>query len=122
MEFNKKILITLALSIAFPVFVSADCVPDATTVCPENPMGVDSSGNPITFLGFVNKAIDTIFTFAVIFMPLMVIIGASMMMLQGMSEENIKKGKMIIRFSLIGFAIILLAKGIVVMVKQTIGG
>ncbi|PIP22997.1 MAG: hypothetical protein COX37_00980 [Candidatus Nealsonbacteria bacterium CG23_combo_of_CG06-09_8_20_14_all_39_17] len=132
MEFNKKILITLALFIAFPFFVFAaqatNCTEYCTnpagfslpnnTVCPCSPLPSDSD----TLIEFVNKIIDVVFTLAVVLMPLMVIVGASMMMLQGMSEDNIKKGKMIIRFSMIGFVIILLAKGIVAMVKQIIGG
>lgn len=110
--FSKKTLILIIflslVSLAFAGFVLAQVIP--------NPL----SANSIEEL--IDSLINAIFWLAVVIVPLIIIIGAIYYIISGGSPEKIKTAKNIILYAVIGFAIVLLAKGLISMIKSIIGG
>ena len=105
----KKILsFLILLSLILPPFVLADVVI-------ENPL------NASNFEEIVNNIINFLFTLAIALVPLMILIGAFYIMTAGGDTNRVTTGKNIILYALIGFFIILLAKGIVSVIEQILG-
>ena len=80
--------------------------------------------SPITYTKFgqlVDAIINFIFTIAMVVAPLMVIIGAFFLLTAAGAADRIKLGKNIITYTLIGLAIVLLAKGLIAMIEQVMG-
>jgi hypothetical protein len=81
--------------------------------------------NPLkygTFDELVNAIINFILTISLAVVPLLVIWGAVLILISGGNPEKISEGKRIITWSLIGFAIILSAKGLIALVRDILGG
>lgn len=89
--------------------------PPAGQVCLCNPLQYEK------FEDLVNAIINFIFTLSLAIVPLMIIIGAFYILTAGGEEKRVATGKNIITYTLIAFAIILLAKGLVALIKQIIG-
>lgn len=105
----KKILsFLILLSLTLPLFVLAD-------INIENPLNASS------FEEIVNNIINFLFTLAIALVPLMILIGAFYIVTAGGDTNRVTTGKNIILYALIGFAIILLAKGIVGVIEQILG-
>jgi len=80
--------------------------------------------NPLqyeTFGELIDAIIKFIFYIAVVIAPLMVIIGAFYILTAGGDPKKIGTGKNIIIYTLIGLAIILLARGLIAMIESVIG-
>lgn len=91
----------------------APCPPGM--ICIQNPLCAQ------TFEQLVDSIINFIFTLSLPIVPLMIIIGAFYILTSGGEEKRVATGKNIITYSLIAFAIILFAKGLVAVIKQIIG-
>lgn len=103
----KKILLILILfNLISPILVSA-----TTTIEIENPI------NATSFEALANNLIDFIFYIALALAPLMILIGAFYLLTAGAEPKRVETGKNIILYTLIGFTIILLAKGLVALIK-----
>ncbi len=74
-----------------------------------------------TFGSLIDAIINFIFNIAIVVVPLMVIIGAFNLLTAAGDPKKITTGKNIITYTLIGFAIILLAKGVIAMIEEVIG-
>jgi len=80
--------------------------------------------SPIKYTEFkylVKAIINFIFTIAMVVAPLMVIIGAFFLLTAAGAADRIKLGKNIITYTLIGLAIVLLAKGLIAMIESVLG-
>ena len=80
--------------------------------------------NPLTATSseaIVANLIDFIFKIATVLAPLMIIIGAALFITSAGNLQQIDRAKKIIIYTAIGFAIVLLAKGILAMIKQLLG-
>lgn len=80
--------------------------------------------NPLTYGTFgelVDAIVNFIFTIALVLAPLMVIIGAFYIMSAAGDAKKVGTGKTIITYTLIGFAVILFAKGLIAMIEQVLG-
>lgn len=62
-----------------------------------------------------------IFTLVLYLLPLLIVIGGIFFVTAAGNPEKIEKGKKIIIYSLIGFVIILVAKGLISLMKQVLG-
>ena len=71
---------------------------------------------------FVWQAIVFLFTASLYIAPLMIIIGAYVMVSSGGIPSRIDKGKKIIIWTLIAFAIILISRGLIQLVWMLLGG
>ena len=130
----KKLFLTLLLGTVLlsPVLVLAQTPPAATSCdaycknmnglsfpedqsCICNPMTTDS------FEGIIGGIIDFIFKIALFLVPLMVIWGGVLFVTAGGNPENIKNAQKIIFWSLIGFVVILLARGFSDLLEEILG-
>ena len=106
--FKKIILSIILLSFSTPFFVKAIALP--------NPLEWD------TIEEVIEGIIDFIFWAAVAIAPLMIIITGAYFLTSGGNPEKVRKAKDIILWTVVGLTIVLLAKGIISVVKQIIGG
>jgi len=81
--------------------------------------------NPLeydTFAELVEAIITFIFYLSVALAPLMVLVGAFYFLTSGGDPKRVETGKKIILYTILGFAIILFAKGIIAVVRHILGG
>lgn len=124
MQFKiKKIIfsvILISLFFYFSAFTRAQAAcppqPCTGTICIPNPICAES------FEELIENLIDFIFWAAVAIAPIMIIVAGAYLVFSGGDPEKVKRAKSIILWTIIGFVIVLLAKGLVSMVKQIIGG
>jgi len=102
---KKIILISLLLSL--PIVVSA--------VEFQNPLEYETFGE------LIDAIIKFIFYIAVVVTPLMIIIGAFYILTAAGDPKKIGTGKNVIIYTLVGLAIILLARGLIAMIESLIG-
>ncbi len=107
----KKILLILILfNLISPILVSA-----TTTIEIKNPI------NATSFEALVNNLINFVFYIALALTPLMIIFGAFFLLTAGEDPKRVETGRRIIIYTLIGFTIILLAKGLVALIRGIMG-
>ena len=106
---KKELSILIFLGLILPAFLFAQVIRI------ENPLKAE------TFEELISNIINFIFYIAIALIPLMVIIGAFYILTAGGEEKRVTVGKNIITYAIIGFAIVLLARGIVSVIKQIIG-
>jgi len=112
-HYLKKIFFLTALfCFLIPFFVKAIINPFCP---PENP-------NCITFEELIEKLIDFIFWVAVAITPLMIILAGFFFLTAAGDPQKVSTAKSIIMWTFVGLAIVLLAKGIISVIKQIIGG
>ena len=102
---------------------NTDLCTTATTPTP-SPIGIIKIEPPITATSFealVGGIVNFVFNIALVLAPLMVIIGAIYLLTSGGDPKKIETGKNIIIYTLIGLAIILLAKGLIAVLEAIIG-
>jgi len=102
----KKILL-ISLLLSLPIIVSA--------VEFQNPLEYETFGE------LIDAIIDFIFYIAIVIAPLMAIIGAFYLLTAGGDPKKIGTGKNIIIYTLIGLAIVMLARGLLAMIESIIG-
>lgn len=102
----KKILL-ISLLLSLPIIVSA--------VEFQNPLEYETFGE------LIDAIIKFIFYIAVVVAPLMIIIGAFYLLTAGGDPKKIGTGKNIIIYTLIGLAIVMLARGLIAMIESIIG-
>jgi len=102
----KKILL-ISLLLSLPIIVSA--------VEFQNPLEYETFGE------LIDAIIKFIFYIAVVVTPLMVIIGAFYILTAAGDPKKIGTGKNVVIYTLIGLAIILLARGLIAMIESLIG-
>jgi len=78
----------------------------------ESPIGAKSIS------GIVEKIINYIFGIGIILAPLMVVIGGIYILSAGGNPNKVSKGKEVIKWAIIGLAIILFSKGIQQLITQ----
>ena len=102
----KKILL-ISLLLSLPIIVLA--------VEFQNPLEYETFGE------LIDAIIDFIFYIAVVVAPLMAIIGAFYLLTAGGDPKKIGTGKNIIIYTMIGLAIVMLARGLIAMIESIIG-
>lgn len=75
-----------------------------------------------TFQEAIEAIISFLFWVSVALVPIMIIIGGAYFVFSGGSPDKVRMAKNIILYTIIGFLIVLLAKAIVSVVKEIIGG
>ena len=86
----------------------------AGTVCIPNPLAAD------TFEKLIDNLITFIFWIALALFPLMIVIAGIYFVTAAGNPEQIEKAKSIILYTLIGFIVILVAKGFIELLKQVL--
>lgn len=102
----KKIFLSLTLiGLIFPLFVLGGGGQMIIQI--ENPLKAQN------FSEFLNSIINFLFWISLVLAPLMIIVGGFYFVISEGDTKKIETGKNIIRYTLIGFLIILLAKGLI---------
>ena len=81
----------------------------------ENPLGTNK------FEDLVERAIDWLIMISAPILVIVIIWGAFLMMTAGGNENKYTQGKKTITYAVIGFAVILLARGLIIVVKEFLG-
>lgn len=111
---DKRIF--LCLVVGFSGIMLALFLPDTSLAFEiDNPLDEDE------FIIIVDKLIDFIFTIAVVVTPLMIGVGAFLFAMAGGNAEQINRAKKIILWTIIGFVVVLLARGIIEIVRNIFG-
>jgi len=103
---KKGLLILIFLGLVLPMSVLAVTI--------ENPLKAK------TFGGLINNLITFIFWIALALFPLMIVIAGIYFVTAAGNPEQIEKAKSIILYTLIGFIVILVAKGFIELLKQVL--
>lgn len=90
--------------------------------CPDDQICIQNPLKSCSFEDLTNAIINFIFYIALALAPLMIIIGAGYFITALGDTKRIETGKNLIIYTLIGFTIVLFAKGLVSVIKQVIGG
>jgi len=101
--------IAAAITLAFlvlPIFAAA------AGISIENPIQAD------TFEELLDNLINFIFNLSLVILPLMILIGAFYFITAGGNASQVETGKRLILYAIIGFIIILCAKGLVRLVRE----
>lgn len=107
----KKIIIALLVLISLPLAVLA-----------KNEI-VTFDMNPLTHTDaktFVENLGNWLFTFALVAVPIVILVGAFMFVTAAGNPEKIKTGRQLILWAIVGLFIILGAKGIILIVSNII--
>jgi magnesium-transporting ATPase (P-type) len=113
-----------------PVFTFAKTpAPDCNTYC-SDPNTYDPPPNQVCicnplkapdFETLISNIINFIFYAALGIVPLVVVIGAFNILTSGGDPKKVETGKNIIVYALIGLIVVMLAKGIVAIIKNMLG-
>lgn len=87
----------------------------ANQVCICNPLSTDK------FEDIIDNLINFIFNIAIVLTPLMVIVGGFLFVTAAGNVKQIDQAKKLILYTVIGFLVVLLSKGIVVIINQILG-
>ncbi len=77
-----------------------------------NPLGSQSLAD------IVSAILSALFTISIPIVSIMVMVGGYYILTAAGNEENLKKGRQTITYAVIGFAVILLANGVVSLIRQ----
>jgi len=80
--------------------------------------------NPLNaneFEEIVNNIIDFLFEIAIVLAPLMIVVGAVLLVASGGNLAQTERAKNIILWTAVGFFILLLAKGIMALIESILG-
>jgi hypothetical protein len=103
---KKELAISILLGLALPLLVSALII--------ENPIDAD------TFEELIENVITFIFNVALALVPLMIVIAGVYFVTAAGNPAQVEKAKGIILYTLIGFIVIILARGFVEFLKQVL--
>jgi len=130
----KKIFLSILLSgiLFLPLFVLADAKPVASNCdqyCSdpdafEAPEKIVCICNPLSapdFETIVGNIINFIFKIAIVLAPLMVIVGGFLLVTAGGDLNKVNQAKNLLLWTAIGFAVVLLSKGILAIINQILG-
>ena len=105
-RFRSLFFVILSSLLLVPIFVGAIVVEI------ENPLEADS------FEELILNIVDFLFNLAIPIMALMIIWGGFLFVTATGKEESIRQGKQLILWAIIGFIIILLAKGLIAFLQN----
>lgn len=113
---KKVLFILIFLSFTLPLWFLARVEADPGVIKIEDPLGAR------TLEELIERLINIIFLLAVAVAPLIVIIGACFLMFAAGDPQRVERGKNIILYTMIGLAIIFLARAIVFMIREALAG
>jgi len=123
----KTFLFTALISFAvlnFILFDNAVAQSGGGTISLPSGGGTISLPNPLSCQDFgciLTEIISKIAQLAIPIVVIMVLIGGFQIMTAGGNEEKVKEGKSTIKWAVIGYIIILLANGLVLIIKSVLG-
>lgn len=83
-----------------------------------NPLGKNDKGQDRSLIEILGDIFKTMRTIMFVVVPIFIVVGAFQMMFAQGNPENFKKGQKTILYSVIGLVIIIMATGIVAIVRS----
>ncbi|HUX35408.1 MAG TPA: hypothetical protein VMV71_00035 [Candidatus Paceibacterota bacterium] len=113
----KKLFFSALLGVSNVGVALADGGPIGTgiPVQLQNPLGSQSFADVVTAIW------GALFTLSIPIVSIMVMVGGYYILTAAGNEENLRKGRQTITYAAIGFAVILLAGGVVTLVRSLFG-
>lgn len=115
MRINKPLLISAVILIGAFLFAALVLPVVAQSGNPENPLKFGSVGE------LINQIADFIIIVALPIATIMIIYAAFLFITAGGSEDKVKKAKQVIILAVVGIAILLMAKGAALVIKDVLG-
>jgi hypothetical protein len=113
---KRKLLLTLSwLGSTVGTALAATGGGGTVNLTPIDPLGQAS------FTDVANAVTTALVNIAIPIVGVMVLIGGIQLMTAGGSTERIASGRKTITYAVIGFAVVLFAKGVVIIIKQVLG-
>ena len=113
-KLSNKIALVLALAVTIiPMVVVLATDPTPTAQIP--------TWYPTEVLALVTTITNWIFTFLIAVVVIMVLVAGYMFVTGGANPEQVGKARNILMYALIGFAVAMLARGIIAIVAAVIG-
>ena len=92
-----------------------DLFPPVNTTCICNPLQSDK------FTDIVNNVLTILFNFALVLTPIMVVIAGIMFVTAAGDPSRVSRAKQILIWTAVGFVVILVARGLVLVLRTIIG-
>jgi len=111
-------LITIMVVVLLPVVVKAQGTPPSPTigVTIPNPLGTES------FIDLINRVIDFLLKVAVPLAALVILYAGFLFLTAGGNEERVKSAKRAFLWAVVGIIILMIARGMVTLIKTIITG
>jgi hypothetical protein len=87
-----------------------------------NAIAIDNPLSASTFEEFIQDIIDLIFWIGIIITPLMILIGGFYFLTSAGNPQRVQTAKKVIFWTIVGLLIVLLAKGVISMLRQILEG
>jgi hypothetical protein len=87
--------------------------PGKTQIC--NPLRTTS------FVGIINNILTLLFNFALVLSPIMIVVAGIMFVTAGGSPDRVSTAKRILLWTVVGFVIVILARGLIAVLRIIIG-
>jgi len=121
---NTKLIGFIALGLITMVLCVATLLPVATRAIDDTIGGVKPEAIPETsaqdMMDIVKKIVNWVFTFLILTVVIMILVAGYMFVTGGANPETTGKARNVLMYALIGFAIAMLAKGIIALVSAFI--
>lgn len=91
---------------------------------PPSPPGITCICNPLqttNFTDIVNSILTLLFNFALVVAPLMIVVAGILFVTAGGNPAQITRARQILIWTFVGFALILLARGLIAIIRELIG-
>lgn len=88
------------------------CVEGVIRITPPGPQSIDE---------LITRVTDYLFTIALVLAPAMIVIAAFLFVISGGDPQKIQQAKNMIFWTIIGFTIIMLSKGLISVIKSFLG-
>jgi len=111
----KLLLFIIVCSI---ILIGGSITAEAQTVPIPDPL--DCGGQPCDFIGIVNKITDLLVTIVIPVATVMIIISGIQYMTSGGNEERANRAKKTLLYTIVGVAIVLVAKFIVGIIQEVL--
>ncbi len=118
---KKVVLFLFLVSLSAPFLVKAVTIPNPLCPCPPTDPNYPNCVCNMTFADIIDKIINFIFYVAIAIFPIMAIVAGFFFLSSGGDPTKVKTAKNILLYSVIGLMIVLLAKGLISVIKQIIG-
>lgn len=128
---KKVLFILIGLSLILPILSLARVADDCIDYCsnldevgiepPEDQICICNPLESEDFEVIIGRIIDFIFKIAIPIVPLMMIYAGFLFVTAGGSTQKIEQAKNIIIWTIVGLAIVLLARGFLAIIEQLLG-
>lgn len=121
-NFTISLIIILGIFIFFSFLEVSIVSAQAGDITPGGPIKLPNPFGDKDIIDLIDIIIGFLVTISIPITVIMVLVGSFLMMSAGGNAEQFRKGNKAIMYALIGFALVLVSRGIITVVKEVISG